>query len=392
MKKYISILGSTGSVGLTSLKIIDKKKNQLKCYLLSANKNFTIICKQIEIYKPKLFIINDPLTFAKVKKKYKKRNIKILNSFKNVKLSQKIDITISAIPGIIGLEPTLKMIQHSKKILIANKESIICGWNLIKRNASKFKTKIIPVDSEHFSIYQLLKNHDLREINKIYITASGGPFLKYSKNQLKKITPRDALKHPKWKMGKKITIDSSTLMNKILELIEAQKLFKIPNKKLDIIIHPNSIVHAIIELKNGLIKTILHETSMIIPLANAIFEKDLNINDFLKPKKNKGNLIFENLFFEKVDDKIFPIINIKNKVNEYPSTPIIINASNEILVDQFLKKKIPFLAIFKIIITILNNSNYKKYAIREPKNISQINKIDFWARSKTFEEIKLNYG
>ena len=220
-------------------------------------------------------------------KKYKKRNIKILNSFKNVKLSQKIDVTISAIPGIIGLEPTLKMIQHSKKILIANKESIICGWNLIKRNASKFKTKIIPVDSEHFSIYQLLKNHDLREINKIYITASGGPFLKYSKNQLKKITPRDALKHPKWKMGKKITIDSSTLMNKILELIEAQKLFKIPNKKLDIIIHPNSIVHAIIELKNGLIKTILHETSMIIPLVNAIFEKDLNIKDFLKPKKQR---------------------------------------------------------------------------------------------------------
>ena len=146
MKKYISILGSTGSVGLTSLKIVNKKKNQLKCYLLSANKNFPKICKQIEIYKPKLFIINDPLTFAKVKKKYKKRNIKILNSFKNVKLSQKIDVTISAIPGIIGLEPTLKMIQHSKKILIANKESIICGWNLIKRNASKFKTKIIPVD------------------------------------------------------------------------------------------------------------------------------------------------------------------------------------------------------------------------------------------------------
>ncbi len=392
MKKYISILGSTGSVGLTSLKIIDKKKHQLKCYLLSANKNFPKICKQIEIYKPKLFIINDPLTFAKVKKKYKKRNIKILNSFKNLKLARKNDITISAIPGIIGLGPTLKMIQHSKKILIANKESIICGWNLIKRNASKYKTKIIPVDSEHFSIYQLLKNHDLEEINKIYITASGGPFLKYSKNQFKKITPRDALKHPKWKMGKKITIDSSTLMNKILELIEAQKLFKIPNKKIDIIIHPNSIVHAIIELKNGLVKTILHETSMIIPLANAIFEKDLNINDFLKPNKNKSNLIFENLVFKKVDDKIFPIINIKKKVNEYPSTPIIINASNEILVDQFLKKKIPFLAIFKIIITILNNSNYKKYAIREPKNIRQINKIDFWARSKTFEEIELNYG
>ena len=165
------------------------------------------------------------------------------------------------------------MIKLSKKILIANKESIICGWNLIKKNALTNKTKIVPIDSEHFSIFTLLKSHKLNEIKKFYITASGGPFLNYKRKQFKNIKPKDALKHPKWKMGKKITVDSSTLMNKMLELIEAQKLFDIPNNKIDILIHPNSLVHAIIKLKNGLTKFIYHETTMIIPLANALFEE-----------------------------------------------------------------------------------------------------------------------
>ena len=198
-----------------------------------------------------------------------------------------------------------------------------------------------------------------------------------------KITPNQALNHPKWKMGKKISIDSSTLMNKILELIEAQKLFNIPNNKLEILIHPESLVHAVIMLKNGLVKFIYHNTSMIIPLANAIFEGKLEINDFLKINKKK----IHNLSFDNVNDKIFPIIKLKNRVNEHPSTSIIVNAANEILVDQFLQKKIPFLAISKIIKTILNDRNYKKYAIKHPKNINQINKVDFWARKTTMSKI-----
>ena len=186
-------------------------------------------------------------------------------------------------------------------------------------------------------------------------------------------------------MGKKISIDSATLMNKILELIEAQKLFNIPNKKLDILIHPDSLVHAIVKLKNGLTKFIYHETSMLIPLANAIFDGNLNIEDFKKSSK-KGNI--ENLIFKKVDKSRFPIIKIKDKANEYPSTSIIVNASNEILVDQFLQKKIPFLTIIKIIMIILNDRNYRKYAIRKPKNIEEIYNIDKWARKITFEIIK----
>jgi len=372
---------------LSALKVINDKKNYFKVNLLSANKNYKSICTQIKKYKPNFFIITDPIIFKKIKIKFKKKNIKILNNFNSLSFKKKIDITISAIPGIAGLHPTIEMIRFSKKILIANKESIICGWHLIKQNSLRYKTSIVPIDSEHYSISKLMENHSLNEIKKIYITASGGPFLNFKPYQLKKINPKDALKHPKWKMGKKITIDSSTLMNKILEFIEAQKLFDISSKKLDILIHPESLVHAIIELKNGLTKFIYHKTSMVIPLANAMFDGNLNIDNFYKDKiklKNKIN----NLTFKKPDPRIFPVINLKDKANKYPSTSIIVNASNEILVDQFLKKNIPFLAISKIIMNILNDRNYLKYAIKRPKNLNQIIEIDMWARKKTLEKIK----
>ena len=387
MKKTISILGSTGSVGLFNLKFIDKKKKYFKVDLLSANKNYKLICNQIKKYKPNYFVITDKNTYQKVKKKFKKSRTKILNNFIFKKNIKKMDVAVTAIPGLDGLLPTISLIKLCKKILIANKESVICGWSIIKNTAKKYKTKIIPIDSEHFSIFKLLENNSIKDIKKIYLTASGGPFLNYKLKNLKKIKPKDALKHPKWKMGKKITIDSSTLMNKLLELIEAQKLFEIPKKKLDILIHPESLVHAILELKNGLLKFIYHETSMIIPLANAIFDDNIEIKDFLKVKKKSQISIANNLTFRKVDSKIFPIIKIKDRINEFYSTSIIINAANEILVDQFLQKKIPFLAISKLITTILNDRNYKKYAIKRPKNIKEIYIIDRWARNKIMKKL-----
>ena len=190
-------------------------------------------------------------------------------------------------------------------------------------------------------------------------------------------------------MGKKISIDSSTLMNKIFELIEAQKLFNIPKEKIDILIHPNSLVHAIIKLKNGLTKFIYHETSMKVPLANAIFAGKLNIDDFYK-KSKKNNTLLENLSFEKVKKKNFPIIKIKNRITEFPSTPIIINAVNELLVNLFLTKKLPYLSITKTILYILNDYNYRKYAIKRPKNIKQITEIDKWAREVIKKKFNLD--
>ena len=386
MKKKISILGATGSIGISALSVIDKKKTFFNIILLSSNKNFKVICKQINKYKPKYYLINDFKTYKKVKKKYKNSKIKILNSLGLNKKKIKSDITISAIPGIAGLIPTIDVINKTKKILIANKESIICGWNLIKEKAKKNKTDIVPVDSEHYSIRELIKNNKIENIEKIYLTASGGPFLNLKISKFKNIRPKDALTHPKWKMGKKITIDSSTLMNKLFELIEAHKLFNIPLSKIDILIHPNSLVHAIVKFKNGLTKILYHDTSMIIPLANAIFDGNLSIKEYFN-KKNDSNS-FPDLIFKKPNKKIFPIIKVIKRINEFPSTPIILNSANEVLVDHFLQKNIPFLSISKIIMAIMNDRNYKKYAIKRPININQIKLIDHWAREITLKKLK----
>ena len=383
MSKIISILGSTGSIGLSSLSIIEKKKKYFRLNVFSANKNYKQICNQIIKYKPKFFVISDYPTFKKIKKKFNKNSTKILNSFEKINC-KKSDITISAIPGIDGLPHTINFIKKSKKILIANKESIICGWNLINSLAKKTKTKIIPIDSEHFSILKLLESHKINDIKKIYLTASGGPFLNYKISKIKNIKARDALSHPKWKMGKKISVDSATMMNKMLELIEAQKLFGIPKEKLEIIIHPESLVHAIIELENGLLKFIYHETSMIVPIANAIFDGKLDISSFLKNKTK-----IENLSFKKPDKKIFPILKIKDKITEFKSTPIILNSANEVLVEEFLKKKLPFLSISKVLISILKDRNYKNYAVKEPSNIDKILKITNWAKKTTYKKLNI---
>ena len=390
MKKLLSVLGSTGSIGLTTLNIVDKKKNYFKPFIFSANKNYKLICKQITKYRPNYFVINDYKVFKKVKKKFKNiNNIKILNNFNFIKLNKKIDVTITAIPGIQGLRPTILAIKLSKKVLIANKESIICGWDLIKKNIKKYKTKVIPIDSEHFSIFKLLQKVNQKDIKKIYITASGGPFLNFKLNNLKKIKPNQAIKHPKWKMGKKISIDSATLMNKVLEVIEAQKIFNISKNKIGVLIHPESLIHAFIEFKNGLTYFLYHETSMTVPIANAIFDSNIEIKKYLKKNKFNFEKNIKNMTFRKVDSKLFPSINLIKEINKYPSTSIIVNATNEILVDQFLRKNIEFLSIYRTIKTILNDRNYIKYAIRKPHNINQITEIDQWARKLTLKKLKI---
>ena len=391
MKKEIAILGSTGSIGLSTINIIKKKRDNFKIKLLSANNNYQSICKQIITYKPEYFLINNDKVYLKVKKKFRKLKVKILNQLDNLKKNNKFDICVAAIPGLDGLKPTLQMIKLSKKVLIANKESIISGWDLIDKISKKNNTKIIPVDSEHFSILEIIKNHKINEIKKVFITASGGPFLNYTLKKLKKVKPKHALNHPKWNMGKKISIDSSTMMNKILEIIEAHKLFKIPLNKLDILMHPDSLVHAVVQLNNGLTKLIFHETSMIIPLANAIFDNQININTIYSKKKLQTNNI-KNIIFRKLNQQIFPIIKIKKRVMEYPSTPIIINSANEILVDQFLKKNLNFMDISKTIMTIMRDKNYRKYAIQKPLSLKKIFLVDRWTKNKILEIIKIKHA
>tara|TARA_Y100000590_G_scaffold31960_1_gene35330 strand:- start:6079 stop:7254 length:1176 start_codon:yes stop_codon:yes gene_type:complete len=387
MKKKIAILGSTGSIGTTSLKIIEKDSKNFKIVLLSAKSNYLLINKQIKKYKPKYFIINDTNVFKKIKNKHKRKKIKIYNRFSDLNLkNKKFDITISAIVGIAGLEPTIKFIKLSKKILLSNKETVICGWHLIQKICKKIKTKIIPIDSEHFSIDQLTKDYTDEDIKKIYITASGGPFLKKSIKSFKNIKSRDAIKHPNWSMGKKISIDSSNLMNKVLEVIEAYKLFSFSKNKYEIIIHPQSLVHAIVFFKNGQTKFLYHETDMSIPIANAIYENKID----LASKKTIKNFIknFNFLTFQKVDKKRFPIVTfLSNKICDN-SGAIILNASNEVLVDSFIKNKISFNSIYYCLKRVFKDRDFKKYAVKKNPNIKEIYRIDKWARKKTVEIIE----
>tara|TARA_B100000686_G_scaffold322230_1_gene375752 strand:+ start:1290 stop:2480 length:1191 start_codon:yes stop_codon:yes gene_type:complete len=388
MKKKVAILGSTGSIGRTSLNILKKDLKKFEITLLSANSNYSLIKKQIKEYKPKYFVINDFTVFRKIKKNQKRSKVKIYNKFSNFNLKNlKFDITISAIVGIAGLEPTIKFTNISKKVLLANKESVICGWHILKKICKKNNNLIIPIDSEHFSINELTKNYKDEDIERIYITGSGGPFLRKAIKKFKNIKARDAINHPNWQMGKKISVDSSTMMNKLLEVIEAFKLFPFDKKKYEIVIHPQSLIHAIVFFKNGQTKFLYHDPDMKIPIANAIYENKIDIKSLLKKKSNFLKNI-GHMKFEPVDKKRFPIVTLLSRKIYNNSGAIILNASNEVLVNEFLKKQIGFNSIYPCLKRVLGDKDFKKYAIRKSPNIEEIYKIDRWARQKTLSIIK----
>ena len=383
----IALLGSTGSIGKSTLEII-KKTKKFKVVLIYANSNYIKILEQIKIYKPKIAIVNNKDVCFKLKQNKKIKKTLIFNNFKLAyKYIKKVDITVSAIPGIAGLEPTLSFIKLSKKILLANEESIVCGWKLIKKYSIKYKTKIIPIDSEHFSILELTKQYTNKEIEKIYITASGGPFLNLKKTKFKHITPKDAVKHPKWKMGKKISIDSATLMNKVLELTEAIKLFPFDANKYDVLVHPQSLIHAIVKLKNGTTLFLFHLPDMKIPISNALFDSKFNYSQYFKEKNIK---IFSkiNLEFFTADKQKFPTLNLITKMNKAESAPIIINAANEIFVDEFLRNNIRFDDIFAYLNLVIKDKNYIKTSSMNSSNLKNIYKIDNWARELAHKIIR----
>jgi len=387
--KTIALLGSTGSIGQTTLEIV-KKTNKFKVVLIIANSNYLKILSQIKFFKPKVVIINNLKVYLKIKKYKKIKNVVILNSVKDLNGHiKKVDITVSAIPGIAGLEPTLSFIKLSKKVLLANKESIVCGWKLIKKNAIKYNTKLIPIDSEHFSISELTKNYSKNEIHKIYITASGGPFLNLEKNKFKNVKPKDAIKHPKWKMGKKISVDSATLMNKVLELTEAIKLFPFDLKKYEIIIHPQSLIHAIVKLKNGTTYFLYHLPDMKIPISNALFDGKFDYAKNFKIKK-KENILSSSLEFFTPDKEKFSTLKLIPKMNSSESGPIIVNAANEIFVDEFLKKNIRFNDIFGYLNLVLKDKSYIKTSNMPSNSINNIYKIDKISRAIALKIIKEN--
>ena len=382
MKKKIAILGSTGSIGLTTLKLINQNKNSFQVELLSTNTNIKKIKQQIKFHKVKNIIIHNKKIFLENRLFFKKSKINLYQNVTEFKKKYKIklDYVMSSIVGLNGLEPTIEIIDCTKRIAIANKESIICGWSLIKKKLKKFNTKFIPIDSEHFSILELIKNEKRKSIKKIYITASGGPFLKTNKLKLSKFIPRNAIKHPTWKMGKKISIDSSTLINKVYELIEAKKIFDLNYDDFEIIIQPTSYVHGIVEFYNGVSKFLTHPTSMKIPVYNSLLfnDKITNISEIFDIKK------MNNLNFQKIDKLKFPVYQIlKNLPEEDSLYETVLVSANDVLVDLFLKEKIKFYDIYKLLNKILRLKEYKKFKILKPKNLSQIIELSENVRLKT---------
>ena len=381
MKKKIAILGSTGSIGKNLINILKKDKNTFEIVLLTAEKNFKELLKQAKLFKVKNLIITNKQSYLKLKQKKFSYNVNIFNDYSSLKkiLKNKIDYTLSAISGLEGLYPTINIIKHTKLIAIANKEAIICCWNLLKKELKKNETKFVPVDSEHFSIYYALQNNLISNIEKIYLTASGGPFLKTSLSKFKKIKIHDTLKHPNWSMGKKISVDSATLMNKVFEIIEAKKIFDIPYKKLKILIHPKSYVHAILKFKDGMIKIIAHDTTMTIPIHNTLY------NDKKKSiKSNKLDIIRLNkLNFEIVNYKKFPLVKIISKLPDKDSLyETIIVASNDEFVKQYLNKKIKFIDLIYNINKFINLNEFKKYKLIKPNKIETIEKLNKYVRFK----------
>ena len=386
MKKKIAIIGSTGSIGKNLLEIISNDINGFKINLLTADKDHKTLLRQAKKFNVTNLIIKNKSSYKVLKKKTSNTNIKVFNSFEHLGLifKNKIDYVMNSIMGIDGLEPTIKIIKYTKNLAIANKESIICGWNIILKELKKNNTNFIPVDSEHFSIWYGLQNLKATNVEKIYLTASGGPFRKLSLNKFKKIKINQAVSHPNWTMGKKISVDSATMINKVYEVIEAKNIFNIPYQNIEIIIHPKSYIHALIKFTNGLTTIIAHDTTMKIPIFNSLYSKS--------DKKIFTNTInfktLNNLNLSKLNSIRYPMIKLLKILPSKSSLfETVIVAANDTLVDLFLNKKINFINIQKELFKILKLKEFNKFKKISPKKLEDVIKLNDYVRLKVLKKV-----
>ena len=379
--KKITILGSTGSIGLSTLDVIKKNPGRFQVVALAAGQNVNLLKKQIEIFKPKLVYVStkenalklrqDLTLNYKIKILYDREGLNEIASFPSA------DIIVSAISGAVGLMPTLAAIDAGKDVALANKETMVMAGEIVNRRAKQKKVKIIPVDSEHSAIFQCLQGEKIENLKRIILTASGGPFLNFTVNELKQVKLNQALKHPRWKMGKKITIDSATLMNKGLEVIEAKWLFNLDFGKIDVLIHPQSIVHSMIELIDGSVLAQMGIPDMRIPISYALTYPERIINDI----SSLNLLETEKLEFRQPDMKKFPCLRLAYEAGICGgTTPAVLNAANEIAVAAFLEQKIKFVDLPKIINKVLT-----AHVCGEDPSLESILNADSWARIKTTE-------
>ena len=368
-KQTISILGSTGSIGTNTVDVIMSKKNNYSIYSLSSKNNVSLLSKQSSILKPKIVAIQNKEKYKQLKNNLFGKKIKILAGEEGVTecTNTKVDTVVASIVGIAGLKPTLNSINNCEKLCLANKECLVSAGKFFMDKINKSKCKLLPLDSEHNAIFQLCDFKKSNNVDSITLTASGGPFRKYNFKQLNNATLKNALNHPNWTMGNKITIDSATLMNKAFEIIEAYYLFNLNLNQIKVIVHPESIIHSMVNFADGSTSALLGHHDMRIPIFYAFNwpeRKYYNIKniDLLKIKK---------FTFEKPNKYLNQSIELAyyvlKKGNAYP---LIFNASNEIAVKYFLEKKIKFLDILKIVKKMLSMSN--NYKIKSIKDIFNI--------------------
>lgn len=354
MAKSVCILGSTGTIGVNTLKCIREHPDKFLVSALIANENVALLAEQAKAFTPQVAVIANPTLYHELKDLLTGTGIEIAAGEKAVTdaASMGADVTMSAIVGAAGLKPTLAAIRCGKTIALANKESLVCAGELMQTNVQKYGAKLIPVDSEHNAIFQLIEQKSNADIDRVTITASGGPFREFTLEQMKLVTPEQAVRHPNWNMGAKISVDSATMMNKGLELIEAFYLFPLKAEQLHILVHPQSIVHALVEMIDGSVLAQLSLPDMCIPIANALAYPSRITAPVQKLRLEE----IKNLHFEAADSSRFPAITLaRQALISGGNAPTILNAANEVAVASFLKSEIAFLDIAKIVEKTLEN-------------------------------------
>ena len=376
MKRRISILGATGSIGVNALKVVSHLENELEVVYLSANKNMTLLINQIKKYQPKAVCIVDEESYNQVKEEVQSLNIEILfgrSGLLELAKRSDVDVMLNALVGAPGMEPTLLAIKAGVDVALSNKESLVMAGNIIKKAQEQSGAEIFPVDSEHSAIWQCLVGEELEDLNRIILTGSGGPFRQKEISLFSNITVKEALNHPNWDMGEKITIDSATMMNKGLEVIEAYWLFGIEPDQIKIIVHPQSIIHSMVEMKDGSVKAQMGVPDMKVPIQYA-----LTYPRHIEATWEKLDLInCADLTFEKPDYNRFPCIALGFKVLErFGSSGAALNLSNDYAVYRFLNGEIQFTDIPRI-----NESVLEEHPWIEEPSLEDLLELDEWVKN-----------
>ncbi|OFX62804.1 MAG: 1-deoxy-D-xylulose-5-phosphate reductoisomerase [Bacteroidetes bacterium GWB2_41_8] len=360
MKKRIAILGSTGSIGTQTLEVISQNPDYFEVEVLTANNNIELLIAQARQFQPNVVVITNSCHYDQLKDALKDEPIKIYagrEALHQVVEMDTIDVVVTAMVGYSGLIPTCNAIKAGKHIALANKETMVVAGEIINRLAIEHKVNIYPVDSEHSAIFQCLVGEFNNEIEKIYLTASGGPFRGFSSEQLAAVTKADALKHPNWDMGAKITIDSASMMNKGFEVIEAKWLFGLKPEQIDVVVHPQSIVHSIVQFRDGSMKAQMGLPDMKLPIQYALSFPERLVSDF----KRFSFLDYPKLTFEQPNTKKFRNLALAfEALNQGGNMPCILNAANEVVVQAFLTDKISFLQMPEIIEEIMSKASFVK--------------------------------